>query len=347
MANNASPAFVDFRAVKAAVTMEQVLTHYELHDRFTRSGDSLSGPCPIHGGSNPTQFRVSTSKNVWNCFGDCQGGGNVLDFVCRMENIPVRDAANRLAEWFNLPPTRQERSQRPAPQTKPAVPPPRKPGGKPTATAGQEPNNGSSFNKPLGFSLTELTVDHPYLAERGLNADTIAEFGLGLCNAGTMIGRIVIPIHNAQGQLVGYAGRWPGDPPGDTPKYKLPKGFKKSVELFNLHRVLIEPTDSPLIIVEGVFDVFHLWQHGFRKVIALLGSSLSEAQEQLLAEHVPAGDPLILMLDEDDAGRKARLEILPRLARRWFTRLITFPEEGRQPEHLDQEQLRQLLGGAS
>ena len=114
MANNASPAFVDFRAVKAAVTMEQVLTHYELHDRFTRSGDSLSGPCPIHGGSNPTQFRVSTSKNVWNCFGDCQGGGNVLDFVCRMENIAVRDAANRLAEWFNLPQARQERSRREA-----------------------------------------------------------------------------------------------------------------------------------------------------------------------------------------------------------------------------------------
>lgn len=347
MAKTSSPAFMDFRALKAAVTMEQVLDHYGLTERMKRSGDSLSGPCPIHNGSNPTQFRVSTTKNVWNCFGDCQGGGNVLDFVCRMENLRVREAAQRLAEWFNVPVATPERRSQPVRITQPSVPPPKPPDPKVTATEAGEPLNGREFNKPLGFHLTELTVDHPYLAERGLHADTIAEFGLGLCNAGTMIGRIVIPIHNAQGQLVGYAGRWPGDPPGDTPKYKLPKGFRKSAELFNLHRMLKEPPESPLIIVEGVFDVCHLWQHGFRKTIALLGSSLSEAQERLLAAHVAVGGSLILMLDEDDAGRKARLEILPRLARRWFTRLITFPEEGRQPEHLDQEQLLQLLGGAS
>ena len=59
--------FVDFKAVKAAVTMEQVLQHYGLLDRFKRGADSLSGPCPIHQGTNPTQFRVSLSKNCWNC----------------------------------------------------------------------------------------------------------------------------------------------------------------------------------------------------------------------------------------------------------------------------------------
>ncbi len=58
--------FVDFKAVKAAITIEQVLKQYGLFDTFKRSGDSLSGPCPIHKGSNPTQFRVSLSKNVWN-----------------------------------------------------------------------------------------------------------------------------------------------------------------------------------------------------------------------------------------------------------------------------------------
>ena len=48
--------FVDFKAVKAAVTMEQVLEHYGLLDKFKRGADSLSGACPIHKGSNPTQF---------------------------------------------------------------------------------------------------------------------------------------------------------------------------------------------------------------------------------------------------------------------------------------------------
>src|SRR5436309_865494 len=96
--------FVDFKAVKTAVSMEQVLQHYGLLDQFKRSanGDSLSGPCPIHKGSNPTQFRVSLSKNCWNCFGDCKAGGNVLDFVAKFEGVSLHAAALRLCEWFNL-----------------------------------------------------------------------------------------------------------------------------------------------------------------------------------------------------------------------------------------------------
>src|SRR5271154_6789378 len=94
--------FVDFKAVKSAITMEQVLTHYNLLDTFKRSGDSLSGPCPIHKGSNPTQFRVSLSKNVWNCFSECKHGGNTLDFIARMENVSIHAAALKTIEWFNL-----------------------------------------------------------------------------------------------------------------------------------------------------------------------------------------------------------------------------------------------------
>src|SRR5580692_5437344 len=97
-------SFVDFKAVKAAITMEQVLTHYNLLDTFKRSGDSLSGPCPIHKGANPTQFRVSISKNVWNCFSECKHGGNTLDFIARMDNVSIHAAALRAVEWFNLDP---------------------------------------------------------------------------------------------------------------------------------------------------------------------------------------------------------------------------------------------------
>src|SRR5436190_3884294 len=95
-------SFVDFKAVKAAITMEQVLQHYVLLDRFKRSGDSLSGPCPIHKGENPTQFRVSISKNIWNCFSECKRGGNVLDFIALMESVTVHAAALKAIEWFSL-----------------------------------------------------------------------------------------------------------------------------------------------------------------------------------------------------------------------------------------------------
>lgn len=94
--------FVEFKAIKSSIRMEQVIQHYGLTDRFKKSGDSLSGPCPIHKGNNPTQFRISLSKNVWNCFSECKRGGNALDFIARMENVTIHAAALKAIEWFNL-----------------------------------------------------------------------------------------------------------------------------------------------------------------------------------------------------------------------------------------------------
>src|SRR5947208_10391311 len=94
--------FVDFRAVRARITMEQVLVHYNVLDAFKRTGSRLSGPCPIHGGSNPTQFRVDTDKNLWNCFSECKNGGNVLDFIARKEDVSIHDAAIKACEWFGI-----------------------------------------------------------------------------------------------------------------------------------------------------------------------------------------------------------------------------------------------------
>src|SRR5580698_7680759 len=100
----AKSQFVDFRAVKAAITMEQVLDHYGILDKFKRGTDSLNGPCPIHRGSNSTQFRISISKNIWHCFSECKHGGNVLDFVAKMEDCSIHAAALKAIEWFNLDP---------------------------------------------------------------------------------------------------------------------------------------------------------------------------------------------------------------------------------------------------
>ena len=98
--------FVDFKAVKAVVTMEQVLEHYALLDQFKRSGDSLSGSCPIHKGSNPTQFRISVSKNIWHCFSECKHGGNVLDFIARMDSVSIHAAALKAKQRIVLLDTR-------------------------------------------------------------------------------------------------------------------------------------------------------------------------------------------------------------------------------------------------
>ena len=337
--------FVDFKAVKSAVSMEQVLQHYGLLDGLKRSGDSLTGPCPIHKGTNPTQFRVSISKNCWNCFGECKHGGNVLDFVSRMENFSIRQAALKIAEWFRLdaelespdggdPPKRESRKS-------PTSPPPESKSAREPLAKAEEIGS----NKPLGFTLQNVDTKHAYLTQCGLTPETMAEFGLGYCAKGSMSGRIVIPIHNAKGELVAYAGRWPGEPTEERPKYKLPAGFKKSAELFNLHRAIREPADRPLVVVEGFFDAVKLWQHGVRKVVALMGSILSPAQEELLIRHTNAQSTVLLMFDEDDAGRFGREQTMLKLCERLYVRVFKFDEEGHQPENLTPEQLQELTGG--
>ena len=330
--------FVDFKAVKSTVSIEQVLQHYGLLDRLKRSGDSLSGPCPIHKGTNPTQFRVSISKNVWNCFSECKSGGNVLDFIAKMEDVSIHAAAVKAIEWFHLDPEAMSAKSEAAPDQAPAV---TKNGGDSRRERSSKPAPPESTqpNQPLKFRLDKLDGNHPYLTERGLTAATIADFGLGYCAKGTMAERIAIPIHDPEGRVLAYAGRWPGEPPGDAPKYKLPQGFRKSLELFNIDRAIKEPPHSPLVIVEGFFGAMKLHQNGCRKVVALMGSTLSPAQEELIRRHTNRHSQAIVVLDEDEAGRFGREDVAVRLSRYSFVRVHVFEEKNKQPENLTAEEV--------
>ena len=337
-------SFIDFKAVKSAISMEHVLQHYDLLDQFKRNGDSLSGPCPIHKGSNPTQFRVSVSKNIWNCFSDCKGGGNSLDFIAKMEGVTIHAAALKAIDWFGLDPETvridSKETGKPANQSPPSETRSEKKAVlKPVVAVVDK----DAPNKPLGFRLEKLDRTHPYLAARGLTAETIAEFGLGYCAKGMMAGRIAIPIHNVEGKIVAYAGRISGEPSGDLAKYKLPPGFRKSLELFNLDRAIKEPAEKPLVVVEGFFDCMKLYQCGYRKVVALMGSTLSTAQEALIRTHTDGRSQVVVMLDEDEAGRAGRDDIVVRLAKFLFVRIHPFPKEGMEPDQLSTEEVNALF----
>jgi DNA primase len=334
--------FIDFKKVKAAITMEQVLEHYSILDKFKRSGESLSGPCPIHDGVNPTQFRVNTVKNVWNCFSRCKGG-NALDFIAKMEKVSIHAAAANAIEWFGLDPEQMSGKNESAEETgaketdEPQVE-------KPVTRKSAIQTNGAT-NKPLGFVLEKLDREHPYLLERGLTLETIIDFGVGFCAKGILKDRIAIPIFSPEGKVVAYAGRFPGEPDEGTPKYKLPPGFRKSLELFNLNRARKERNDLPLIIVEGFFDCMKIHQFGYKKVVALMGSSMSEAQEELIRKNTDCESRIILMLDEDEAGQTAGEDIAYRLAQFCYVKVIAFDTPGMQPEHLSQDQFNILIGG--
>ncbi len=322
--------FVGFDLLKQSVSMAQVLSRYGLLERLHRSGDTLSGVCPIHQGHNPVQFRVSLSKNCWICFGDCHTGGSIVDFVSRKERIGIRDAALLIQDWFQVPSVPSGTDGRNG----------HKP---PSRVAAAAPESSPDNNGPLGFTLGPLDHEHPYLRQRGLAKETITAFGVGYCARGTLAGWIAIPIHNWAGKLVAYAGRWPGEPPQGTPKYRLPRGFRKSLELFNLHRALSADVSKPLAIVEGFFGCMNVWQAGHRCVVSIMGSMLSQAQEELIVKRAGSTGKVILLFDEDEAGRKGRIDARERLARSGTVEAVKFDAEGMQPDRLPAARLLELL----
>jgi len=352
--------FVDFRDIRSRITMEQVLEHYGVLHTFKRTGNRLSGPCPIHGGSNPSQFRVETEKNIWNCFSECKHGGNTLDFIARKENISIHEAAIKACEWFNIPleevktngQSAQEAEEHASPEPKATSAPAA--AAKPmSGPAAAKPNGSHSQddgspqgppNPPLKFKLEKLNRDHPYFEQRGITLETVIDFGLGYFagDKGLMVGRIVIPITNVKGEVVAYAGRWPGEPPSaDTPKYKLPTGFRKGLELFNIDRAVKE--QGPLVIVEGFFDAIKLHHNGWRRVVALMGSTMTSAQEELIKQHTGRNDQIIVMLDEDAAGQAGRENIAARLSKCCYVKIHVFDKPDMQPEHLTGQEVHQLF----
>jgi DNA primase len=323
--------WVDFKTIKAAVGIQQVLDHYAV--KLKKAGKEFRGRCPIHKGEGSESFHANPEKNVFHCF-SCQAKGNVLDFVAAMEKCSVRDAGLKLQQWFNLDSgeDRGERSSAPAPDTKPATGSQLAREEEPVAGERGEPN------RPLGFQLKGIDHAHEYLTQRGVDPETAEYFGVGFFSGrGSMSGRIVIPIENERGELVAYAGRAID---GSEPKYKLPAGFKKGQVLFNLCRALEEDSTGAVVLVEGFFDCIKVTE-AEHVCVALMGCSMSEEQEAQLVAHFRQ---VVVMLDGDEAGRSAAGEIAGRLTHKMWVRVADVPE-GRQPDQLSTEELRELLGG--
>jgi DNA primase len=315
--------WVDFKAVKQAISVEMALAYYGVVLRRIHS-PYLRGRCPlpdhVSKGSNQS-FIVNIEKNAWACHSDsCLAsrggriGGNVLDFVAAMEGCSLRDAALKLQDWFAVTP-------KPSPREH-------------IVSAAERATVAEESNKPLPFTLRGIHQRHPYLAERGVDLKTAVHFGIGFYpGKGCMEGRIVIPIHDEGGVLVAYAGRSLGQ---DEPRYKFPARFRKSLVLFNLHRSVCHgPT---VVVVEGFFDCIKVHQAGFPCVVSLMGSSLSHCQENLLQRHFRE---VILMLDGDKPGRQASEAIAARLMTKLSVRAVATPPEV-QPDEMSADQIHCL-----
>lgn len=301
--------WIEFAAIKRAVPLMAALEHYGI-DGLRRSGQNqLRGRCPLHAGEGRETFHVNTAEQVFHCF-SCGAGGSVLDLVAAVEGCGLREAALKLSGWASA-------------MGKVVPPPP------PTVTK-------KTKLAPLRFRLRGVDVRHPYLAARGIREATAREFGIGFyAGPGLMSQRLVIPLDDEAGRLVGYAGR---SLDGSEPRYRFPPGFAKSQVVFNLHRAAATRR-STVIVVEGFIDCLKAYQAGFGSVVALMGSALYEHQRQMLVQRFRQ---FVLMLDGDAAGRRAAAVVSSQLSAACSVRVVQLTENT-QPDQLSEHALQELL----
>jgi len=301
---------LSFRHLKKLVSIERVLEQQGLLGHMRQRGESLVGPCPVHGGDNPNAFVVHRTRNLWRCFTGCQAGGDVVELVRRLLSLSYRDTAHYLARLADglapvSAPTRGE----------------------------QQPRRFRPFRRRL-----ELDCHAPLLRAKGIQPETARRFEAGAYHGpGFLEGCVGLRLHDPHGRPLGYAGRRL-DPHEATRfgKWKFPRGLPKGELLYGLHR-LGQPSPG-VVLVECPWGVMRLAQLGI-PALGLLGVHLSSHQLSLLAKM----HRVLLMLDGDDAGRRAthrlRQQLLPRQVA-----LVSLPD-GLDPDDLSDAQLERRCRG--
>ena len=344
----AKTGLLDFTAVRERVSFDDVLAHYDLQPN--RTGPQIKIPCPFHEDSTPS-CSINREKGNFNCFG-CTAKGNVLDFIRLMEGYGERDtfkaakqalaiigedpAAYRKVEDTPAKPKIGHRAAKTCNKGK------RSPS---TPASASEPTQGASAGipgQPKGNPVLELALsldsNHQFLTDRGVSPEQAAAFGIGYCSRGMMRNRIAIPLHNVQGELVAYVGRYAATPvPDDAGKYKQPKGFEKSLELFNLHRAA-QFGKRFIVVVEGFWSVLRLHEAGI-PAVALMGTSVSVTQAQAI--EAARFTHVLLILDGDEAGRAAIPAATQLLSQHVYVKTIMLPD-GVKPDTMDEAILNRL-----
>jgi DNA primase len=302
------PEHFTFKYLKRRVSIAAVLQDKGLKTAFTKRGDQLFGPCPVHGGDNPNAFVINLSKNIWHCFTQCNAGGDVVKLVRRLDSKTYQQSAAYLASLANTP----------------------------KASSLVHQTHMKKAFRPFTKSLT-LNASTPWLNKKGITSLTAKRFEAGAYDApGFLNGCIGVRLHDLQGYPIGYAGRRLNPKHVQLyGKWKLPPALPKSELLYNFHR-LSSYTHKTTVIVEGPWAVMRLAQLNI-PAVALLGIHLSQTQRDLLRTL----QPVILMLDGDCAGRRATSRIRNALESNTKVHTITLPLD-HDPDDLTDDQLSSI-----
>ena len=288
-----------------------------------KSGANYKGLCPFHSEKTPS-FTVSPAKQIFHCFG-CNEGGNVYQFVMKIENLSFPDSVLLLARRYGINIVEQkvkgvnssqkntlydvnamaaeffQRQLSELPQGKTAREYLRK--------RGITENIIESFK--IGYASPSWDGVHQFLKKKGISADIQNSAGLikERENGGGYVDRfrerIIFPISDSEGRIVGFGGRVLNDT-DSRPKYlNSPETlvYKKGNILYGLHitKDLIRKSKDAFL-VEGYFDLITAYQHGIKNVIATSGTALTEDHARLLRRYT---ETVTLVFDGDEAGRNA------------------------------------------
>ncbi|MFL6760642.1 DNA primase [Sphingomonas sp.] len=317
-----SPQWLDelrARTTLSAVIMPSV--------KLIRAGREWKACCPFHNEKTPS-FTVNDDKGFYHCFG-CGAHGDAIRFLTDQRGLPFMDAVKELAGKAGM--------------DVPAPDPKAKEQAERTATLTDVMSEVANWYTDQLNGLGGADA-RDYLKRRGIDAETAQRFGLGLApdnrtslkralgklgedkliETGMLIqpeegekesydrfrGRLMIPIRDPRGRVIGFGGRILGE---GEPKYlNSPQTvlFDKGRTLYNLDRAApASRTARRLIVVEGYMDVIALDRAGIAEVVAPNGTALTEGQLERLWRLDPSP---ILCFDGDAAGRKAAIRAATR-----------------------------------
>jgi DNA primase len=287
-----------------------------------KSGRSFKGLCPFHTEKTPS-FYVFPDRGNYKCFG-CGEGGDVFTFVMKTENVSFREALHLLAERAGVSLTPQpqvaaEEAQRAHLMTVTAAAAAYFHNLLLRSSAGEQArsylerrgvSSGTVEAWQLGYALDSWDALLTYMTEHGYTIRDLLAAGLVVAREGGSAydrfrHRIIFPIRDIKGHVVGFGARTLGD---EQPKYlNSPQTllFDKGSALYGIDQAREGiRREGRAIIVEGYMDVLICHQMGINNVVATLGTALTERHLAILTRLTKR---LILALDPDTAGTEATL----------------------------------------
>ena len=289
-------------------------------------GKNYFGVCPFHDDHSPS-MSVSKERQIFKCF-VCNKGGNVFTFIKDYENISFIEAVKRVADHVGIPldisDYKEEQSKY---QNEYNI--------MEFATKLFQNNLKSSKGNEakeylesrcitddvisdfqIGFALDDNTYLAKALLKKGYGTTLLDDLGLinkdGINAYDKFTNRIMIPICNLEGHVVGFTGRIFHNE--DSAKYINTKEtiiYKKGNILFNYHNAKkFIKSEKSAILVEGNMDAIRMYSSGVKNVLALMGTALTKEQVSILKK---LRVPIILMLDNDNAGELATNNICDEL----------------------------------